>query len=309
MSMKEKGPRIDIYARITDRIVADLEQGVRPWMQPWRASNTVGRVTRPIRHNGLPYSGMNVLLLWSEALARGFINPMWMTFKQALELGGAVRKGETGSMVVFASRFTKTETDAAGEEFDREIPFLKAYSVFNVAQIDGLPDDYYGQKAEPVRDPIACIQHADRFFANTGAVIRHGGSQAYYAPLLDIIQMPPFESFRDAASYVAVLSHEATHWTAARHRIDRDLSRYAKDRSERAREELIAELGSCFLCADLGIAPELEPRADHASYLDSWLKVLADDKRAIFSAAAHAQRAVAFLHGLQPATSEEREAA
>lgn len=310
MSRKEKGPRIDIYARITDRIVADLEKGVRPWMQPWRASNAVGRVTRPIRHNGLPYSGMNVLLLWSEALARGFVNPMWMTFKQALELGGAVRKGETGSMVVFASRFTKTETDAAGEEFDREIPFLKAYSVFNVAQIDGLPDHYYGQKAEPVRDPIARIEHADRFFANTGAVIRHGGSQAYYAPSLDIIQMPPFESFRDAASHVfAVLSHEATHWTAARHRVDRDLSRYAKDRSEQAREELIAELGSCFLCADLGIAPELEPRADHASYLDSWLKVLADDKRAIFSAAAHAQRAVAFLHGLQPATSEEREAA
>jgi len=309
MSRKEKGPRIDIYARITDRIMADLEKGVRPWMQPWRASNAVGRVTRPIRHNGRPYSGMNVLLLWSEALARGFVNPTWMTFKQALELGGAVRKGETGLMVVFASRFTKTETDAAGEEFDREIPFLKAYSVFNVAQIDGLPDHYYGQKAEPVRDPIARIEHADRFFANTGAVIRHGGSQAYYAPSLDIIQMPPFESFRDATSYVAVLSHEATHWTAARHRVDRDLSRYAKDRSERAREELIAELGSCFLCADLGIAPELEPRADHASYLDSWLKVLAHDKRAIFSAAAHAQRAVAFLHGLQPATSEEREAA
>jgi antirestriction protein ArdC len=101
--------------------------------------NAIGRVTRPLRHNGLPYSGMNVLLLWSEAIARGFANPMWMTFKQALELGGAVRKGETGSMVVFASRFTKTETDAAGEEFDREIPFLKAYSVFNVAQIDGLP--------------------------------------------------------------------------------------------------------------------------------------------------------------------------
>ena len=309
MSRKEKGPRMDIYARITDCIVADLEKGVRPWMQPWRASNAVGGVTRPIRHNGLPYSGMNVLLLWSEAFARGLVNPMWMTFKQALELGGAVRKGETGSMVVFASRFTRTETDAAGEEFDREIPFLKAYSVFNVAQIDGLPNHYYGQKAEPVRDPVARIEHADRFFANTGAVIRHGGSQAYYAPSLDVIQMPPFESFRDAASYVAVLSHEATHWTAARHRVDRDLSRYAKDRSERAREELIAELGSCFLCADLGIAPELEPRADHASYLGSWLKVLADDKRAIFSAAAHAQRAVAFLHGLQPATSEEREAA
>jgi antirestriction protein ArdC len=212
-------------------------------------------------------------------------------------------------MVVFASRFTRTETGAAGEEVDRVIPFLKAYSVFNIAQIDGLPDHYYGQKAEPVRDPIARIEHADRFFANTGAVIRHGGDRAYFSPATDHIQMPPLETFRDAASYVATLSHEATHWTSAPPRVNRDLSRYAKDRSERAREELIAELGSCFLCADLGIAPELEPRPDHASYLDSWLKVLADDKRAIFSAAAHAQRAVAFLHSLQPAVSKDREAA
>lgn len=317
MSRKEKGAaRVDIYARITDRIVADLEKGVRPWMQPWRSTNAIGRVTRPLRHNGLPYSGMNVLLLWSEATARGFANPMWMTFKQALELGGAVRKGETGSMVVFASRFTKTETDAAGEEFDREIPFLKAYSVFNVAQIDGLPDHYYGHQPELTHDPIARIGHADRFFANTGAVIRHGGDHAFFSPVTDHIQMPPFETFRDAAAYVATLSHEATHWTSASHRVNRDLSRYGKDRSERAREELIAELGSCFLCADLGIVPELDPRADHASYLASWLEVLADDKRAIFSAAAHAQRAVVFLHSLQPAPSgehktpsEEREAA
>jgi len=309
MSRKEgKGPRIDIHARITERIVEELQRGVRPWMQPWRAGNAIGRVTRPLRHNGLPYSGMNVLLLWSEAIARGYAAPMWMTFKQALELGGAVRKGETGSLVVFASRFTKTETDAAGEEFDREIPFLKGYSVFNVAQIDGLPDHYYG-RPEPVRDPIERIDHADRFFAHTGAVIRHGGNHAFYAPATDHIQMPPFQTFRDAAAYVATLSHEATHWTAAPHRVNRDLSRYGKDRSERAREELIAELGSCFLCADLGIAPELEPRPDHASYLASWLKVLADDKRAIFSAAAHAQRAVAFLHGLQPSTAQDRVAA
>lgn len=241
MSRKEgKGPRVDIYARITDRIVVELEKGVRPWMQPWHSSNVTGRVTRPVRHNGLPYSGMNVLLLWWEAIARGFTNPMWMTFKQALELGGAVRKGETGSMVVFASRFTKTETDAVGEEFDRNIPFLKAYSVFNVAQIDGLPDRYYAHAPEPVRDPIARIENADRFFANTGAVIRHGGDRAYFHPAGDFIQMPPLEAFRDAASYVATLSHEATHWTSAPHRVDRDLSRYAKDRSERAREELIA---------------------------------------------------------------------
>ncbi|RWA75850.1 MAG: DUF1738 domain-containing protein [Mesorhizobium sp.] len=208
MSRKEKAPRTDIYARITERIVAELEKGVRPWMQPWHSSNAIGRVTRPLRHNGLPYNGMNVLLLWSEAIARGFSSPMWMTFKQALELGGAVRQGETGSMVVFASRFTRTETNAAGGEIDREIPFLKAYSVFNVAQIDGLPDHFYGQRAEPARDPIARIGHADQFFANTGAVIRHGGDRAYFAPATDHIQMPPFQTFRDAASYVATLSHE-----------------------------------------------------------------------------------------------------
>jgi antirestriction protein ArdC len=121
--------------------------------------------------------------------------------------------------------------------------------------------------------------------------------------------MPAFEAFRDAASYVAILSHELTHWTAAPNRLDRDLSRYAKDRSERAREELIAELGSCFLCADLGIVPELEPRPDHASYLDSWLKVLAGDKRAIFTAAGHAQRAISYLHFLQPNQIDEGEAA
>lgn len=308
MKRKNEGERADIYTRITEKIVADLEKGVRPWMQPWSSGNAIGRVTRPLRHNGLPYSGMNVLLLWSEAMARGYSSPIWMTFKQAIELGGAVRKGESGTTVVFASRFTKTEVGVAGEEFDREIPFLKAYAAFNVAQIDGLPDRYYA-RSEPVTDPIQRIEHADRFFANTGAVIRHGGERAFYSPAGDFIQMPPFPTFRDAAAYVATLSHEACHWTAAPSRVNRDLSRYSKDRTERAREELIAELGSCFLCADLGIVPELEPRPDHASYLDSWLRVLSDDKRAIFSAAAHAQRAVAYLHDREPSAAEEREAA
>jgi len=303
MRKTEATPRADIYARITDKIVADLGKGVRPWVQPWNARNLAGEVSRPLRHNGQPYSGMNVLLLWSEALARGFQSSTWMTFKQALELGGAVRKGETGSMVVFASRFTKTEPDGAGEEASREIPFLKAYTVFNVDQIDRLPDRFYAAKA-PVEERHERIAKAEDFFANTGAVIRHGGGKAFYAPATDHVQMPPFATFRDAASYAAVLSHEVIHWTAAPQRLNRDLSRYARDKSERAREELIAELGSCFLCADLGVAPELEPREDHASYVGSWLKVLAGDKRAIFQAAAHAQRAVTFLHGLQPAAKE-----
>ncbi|SMD13023.1 zincin-like metallopeptidase domain-containing protein [Rhizobium sp. RU36D] len=308
MSKTNEGQRTDMYTRITDRVIEDLASGVRPWMKPWSAGNTDGRITRPLRHNGQPYSGMNVLLLWSEQISRGFGSSMWMTFKQALELGAAVRKGETGSTVVFASRFTKSEDNGKGGEVDREIPFLKAYSVFNVEQIDGLPEHYHTQP-EPVEDPIARIENADRFFRNTDAIIRHGGNQAYYSPVMDYIQMPPFEAFKNAASYYATLSHEATHWTAAEKRVGRDLSRYAKDRSERAREELIAELGSCFLCADLGIVPEIEPRPDHASYLQSWLKLLAGDKRAIFQAAAHAQRATAFLHGLQPEAGDVREAA
>lgn len=308
MSRKDEQPRVDVYARITDRIVADLERGVRPWVRPWNAANAVGRITRPLRHNGMPYQGINVVLLWSEAVARGFASSTWMTFKQSLELGGHIRKGESGTMVVYANKVTKTETDDNGDDVERTVPFLRAYTVFCVDQIDGLPDQYY-QAAAPSAPPAQRIESADAFFGNTGATIRHGGDKAYFAPSLDLIQMPPLESFRDAESYTATLAHECVHWTAPAHRVGRDLSRYAKDRSERAREELVAELGACFLSADLGIVPELEPRADHASYLASWLEVLANDKRFIFSAAAHAQRAVTYLHGLQPKAVEVNEAA
>ncbi|KRE11787.1 antirestriction protein ArdC [Bosea sp. Root483D1] len=308
MGKTEEEPRADIYARITQRIVTELEKGVRPWVQPWSAGNATGRVTRPLRHNGEPYTGMNVLLLWSEAMARGYLAPIWMTFRQARELGAHVRKGEANATVIYASRFTRTETDARGDEVEKEIPFLKAYGVFNVEQIEGLPEHYY-QGPAPHLDPDERIGRADRFFANTGAVIRHGGAQAFYSPSADHIQMPPFETFRDAAGYVAVLSHEIVHWTADSRRVGRDLSRYGKDRTERAREELVAEIGSALVCADLGIVPELEPRPDHAAYIASWLKALADDKRAIFKAAAHAQRAVTYLHGLQQEPEAEREAA
>lgn len=308
MNGRQKNGRADIYAQITGKIVCELERGVRPWTQPWAASKAGGAVTRPLRHNGEPYSGMNVLLLWSEGLARGYAPSTWMTFKQSIELGGAVRRGETGATVIYASRFTKTQTDSGGSEVERDIPFLKAYTVFNVAQIDGLPERYYTQTVSRL-DALSRLEYADRFFSNTGAILRHGGTQAYYSPSGDFIQMPPFESFRDAASYAATLSHELGHWTARAGRVGRDLSRYSKDKSERAREELIAELTSCFVCADLGIVPELEPRPDHASYLQSWLTVLSNDKRAIFQAAAHAQRAVAYLHSLQPSAGEDREAA
>ncbi|AZO81977.1 MULTISPECIES: zincin-like metallopeptidase domain-containing protein [unclassified Bosea (in: a-proteobacteria)] len=308
MTAKDRETRSDIYTRITERIVADLENGTRPWVQPWNAGKASGRITRPLRHNGQPYTGLNVLLLWSEAVARGYSTTIWMTFRQANELGAHVRKGESGATVVYASRFTKTEVDAAGGEVERDIPFLKAYTVFNCDQIEGLPDHYY-QRPEPPADPLVRIEHADRFFANTGVVIRHGGSKAFYAPGSDSIQMPELQSFRDAESYVAVLGHECVHWAGAPHRLNRDLSRYHKDLTERAREELIADIGACFLCADLDIVPELEPRPDHASYVASWLKLLDGDRRAIFQAAAHAQRAVAYLHDLQPLAKCRQEAA
>ncbi|WP_454858524.1 ArdC family protein [Rhizobium binxianense] len=308
MSRNEERSRGDIHARVTERIVAQLEKGVRPWVQPWSAARAGDPVTRPLRHTGEPYSGMNVLLLWAEGMARGFASPTWMTYRQASELGGHVRKGESGSLVVYAGQFTRTEIDARGDEIEKGIPFLKTYSVFNVEQIEGLPDRYHEQPSMVV-DPVERIEHAERFFANTGAVIRHGGSQAYYSPVSDHIQMPARSAFRDAASYVAVLAHEEVHWTAKPDRVGRDLSRYAKDKSERAMEELVAEVGSALVCADLGIVPELEPRPDHASYVASWLTLLGNDTRAIFRAAAHAQRAVNFLHGLQPRSHTAREAA
>jgi antirestriction protein ArdC len=140
MTSKETKPRAGIYARITDRIVADLEHGVRPWVKPWSAANAAGRIMRPLRHNSMPYQGINVVLLWSEAVARGFTSPIWMTFKQALELGGHIRKGETGTMVVYANKITRTETDEHGDDVERTVPFVRGYTVFCVDQIDDLPD-------------------------------------------------------------------------------------------------------------------------------------------------------------------------
>jgi antirestriction protein ArdC len=201
--------------------------------------------------------------------------------------------------VVFASSLTRTDTDeATGEDLERQIPFLKGYTVFNIEQIEGLPAQYYAPAQAPL-ETVARIAKADAFFTATKATIRHGGNMAYYRQADDVIQMPPFEAFRDAESYYATLAHESVHWTKHPSRLDRDLGRKRWGDEGYAMEELVAELGSAFLGSDLGLTPEL--REDRASYLANWLKVLKDDKRAIFSAASHAQRAADFLHGLQPA--------
>ena len=248
-------PRTDVYTRVTDRIIADLEQGVRPWMKPWNVANAAERSTRPLRHSGTPYRGINVLLLWGEAMAKGYLSAMWMTYKQADELGAHVRKGEQGSMVVYADRFTKTETNDQGEEIGQDIVFMKAYTVFNVEQIEDLPTHYY-TKPEPKGEPLQLIASAEAFFAATGATFRHGGNRAYYAPGLDLIQLPPLAAFTDAQSYAATKAHELTHWTAHPSRLARVLGKRFGD-DPYAAEELIAELGAAFLCADLGIT--LEP--------------------------------------------------
>jgi antirestriction protein ArdC len=288
----------DIYQEITDRIVADLEQGVRPWQRPWNAANMEGRVTLPLRHNGIAYRGVNVINLWITAFAKGYRAPIWMTFKQAIDLGGGVRKGEKGALTVYADRITRTETDAAtGEESEHAIPFLKGYTVFNVEQIEGLPAHYY-PTPEPLPETVARNAHAEAFFAATGARVMHGGNIACYVRGADFIRMPPIEAFRDVESYYATLAHECTHWTGAEPRLARTFGKRFGDH-DYAVEELVAELGAAFLCAGLSLTPEI--RDDHASYLDHWLTVLKADKRAIFTAAAQAQKAADFLHGLQPA--------
>jgi antirestriction protein ArdC len=283
----------DIYARITNQIVSHLEKGVRPWVRPWNAENAAGRITRPLRHNGKPYSGINVLSLWSSAMAQNFAAPIWMTFKQALERDAHIRKGEKGSLVVYADSITRKETDEkTGDEIDREIPFLKGYIVFNVEQIESLPEVYYA-KAAPKLDPGARIDHAEKYFAALAASIRHGGNRAFYSIAADAIQMPPFESFQDADSYYATLAHECTHWTGSKARLDRDFGGHRFGSEGYAIEELVAELGAAFLCADLELT--LEPREDHASYIATWLRILGADGRAVFTAAAHAQRAAEFI--------------
>jgi antirestriction protein ArdC len=207
--------REDVYTRVTDRIIEQLEQGVRPWTKPWTAGDATGSAV-PLRANGKPYRGVNVLILWMEAMTWGYSARFWMTYRQASELGGQVRKGEKGTMVVFSSTVTKTETDDDGEALQRQIRFLKTYHVFNAQQIGGLPAPFYTPTAVP--EPTAApqrIERAEQFFAHLGADIRHGGNRAFYALQPDFVQMPPFESFRDGESYYATLGHECVHYAAS----------------------------------------------------------------------------------------------
>lgn len=290
--------RRDSYAEITNAILSDLEKGIRPWVQPWASGRNA---SRPLRHNGEPYRGINTLWLWRAASVAGYRNPHWLTYRQAQELGAQVRKGEKSTQVVYAYLYAKTEDDDAREPEARRVPFFKAYSVFNAEQVENLPARYiprpdseeeHGFENEP--NPRAV-----EFFANTGAAIREDKERACYSILEDVVYLPPFRAFENPDRYYSTLAHELTHWTGHPKRTPRKFPGGMDfTPSTYAREELVAELGAAFLCADLGI--NLTPRADHADYIGHWLQVLRNDKRAIVQAAAYAQRASDFLHALQP---------
>lgn len=289
--------RGDLYQRVTDRIVEQMEAGVRPWLQPWNSEHAASRIVRPLRSNGEPYRGVNVLMLWDAAECKGYGSPYWLTFNQAKELGAFVKRGEKSSPVVYAGSFKKAEEDEQGNEVEAEIPFLKEYCVFNAEQCEGLPERFF-PTLEPLGEPVQQIEAADRFFRNTEADIHEGGSRAFYAVTGDYIQVPRIETFTDAESHAATVAHELAHWTRHPSRLNREFGRKRWGDEGYAVEELVAEIAAAFLCADLAIEPEV--REDHASYLASWLFVLKQDKRAIFSAASHASRAVDYLHERQP---------
>ena len=304
--MNSETERKDVYSRVTERIISDLEKGVRTWMKPWSAGNAEGKISMPLRRCGTPYRGVNVLMLWGEAIDKGYSSPIWMTYKQAEEVGGNVRKGEHGSLVVYANSVTRTETKPeTGEELERSIPFMRGYTVFNAEQIEGLPEVYYHKFTfdKPAQDRLDAIE---AYIGNTRANIQYRGGIASYSIATDTIKIPPYEAFKDRQSFYATTLHELTHWTRHESRLNRSFGRKSWGDEGYAAEELVAELSSAFLCAELDITPEV--REDHAAYIGNWLKVLKNDKRAIFSAASHAQRAADYLNTLQPAKAMEQAA-
>lgn len=291
--------RLDIHQQITDQIVFMLERGARDFCLPWR--RPAGSFWRPTNVlSKKRYNGINVLALWAAAQEHGFISGTWGTYRQWAEIGGQVRKGEKATYVVFyqgrAVADDALNNDDRGEQQPRF--FAKATPVFSAEQVDG-----YRPEPSPAVDRVAAIAEAERFVVATGAIIRHEGNRAFYRPSTDSIHMPPREDFVGTATcsptegYYATLFHELTHWTSHEIRSNRQFGQRFGDQAY-SMEELVAELGAAFLCADLAVSSA--PRADHAAYLANWLQVLKSDKRAIFTAASKASEAVAFLERAQP---------
>lgn len=286
--------RRDIHADITNSIIAAIEAGPGQFELPWHRS---GRAFQRPRNAATKqrYNGVNIVALWASAEVHGFTSPVWATYRQWQSIGAQVRRGERASPVVFYKRTDIESRDHQGEPTTETRLFARSSRVFNADQVDG----FEAEHAAPVLpDQTEPLLHAEAFVSASRADIRHGGDRACYSPSGDFISIPSRERFTGTAtstpteSYYATLLHELTHWTGHRSRCDRDLTGRFGDNAY-AMEELVADLGAAFLCSDLGITSA--PRADHASYLASWLKVLKDDTRAIFTAASKASEAADFL--------------
>jgi antirestriction protein ArdC len=278
------GARADVYTRVTSEIVTAIEAGTDSWVMPW---HTAGSGFPVNALTGKAYRGINILTLWAQAHSKGYHDPKWATYQQWSQLGMQVASGAKASTGVVWKHIDRTEND---DDPHSRFAFARAFSLFNACQIEGyVPADW------PATPPKPRIEQADEFFSRLGADLRHGGTKAFYSPTKDYVNLPPFEAFGSAEGYYATLAHEMTHWTAHSSRMDRDLTGRFGD-SKYAAEELIAELGASFLCADLYIPTSR--RDDHASYIQSWLSLLGSDSRAIFTAASHAQRAADYMHGL-----------
>ncbi|WP_257538979.1 ArdC family protein [Sphingobium sp. CFD-1] len=284
----------DIYEQVTARIISQLEAGRLPWVQPWvKAGEGTGACPALPRNalSGRDYSGINILLLWGELIAKGYPSQNWLTFRQAIQAGGNVRKGEHGCMLVYADRFIpeaeKARARESGEEA-RAVPFLKRFTVFNIAQCEGLEGQII---ADPVPLPEReIVPVAEEVIAASGVDFRVGGDKAYYMPSLDVVQVPPQPAFFEQINYYRTCLHELTHATGHGSRLARDLTN-GFGTPGYAREELIAEMGSAFLCASLGIVPTVR----HSDYIGAWLAVLREDNRAIFRAARAASLAADWL--------------
>src|ERR1700722_5159945 len=295
-----KEQRFDIHQHITDQIVAAIESGAAESRLPWH--RPAGKSRRPVNiASKKAYRGVNVLALWATAEEKGFASGTWGTYRQWAEIGAQVKKGEKAAFIVF---YKELEFASDSEDGDTETTtrlFARATPVFAAEQVDG-----YQLPAidAPPATIITPIEQAEIFVAATGAAISHGGGRAFYRPSTDSIQLPPREAFTGTATstpaeaYYSTLCHELIHFTSAEHRCNLQLGKRFGDQAY-AMEELVAELGAAFLCADLGITDE--PRADHAQYLATWLAVLKADKKAIFTAASKASEAAAFLTALQGA--------
>jgi antirestriction protein ArdC len=289
--------KTDLYQRVTVSIVADLEKGVRPWQKPWGGQYAAPRIVLPRRSTGQGYRGINILLLWSVILGHGYRSPFFVTYRQAQALGGQVRRGEQGAPVFYAGRLTKTETTAKGDEVEKSIPFMRSYTVFNAEQVDGLPPHFYPEAAQPLPEAER-IEVAESYFANIQAVVKHGGRDAVYYPGPDFINMPVIQAFDKPEFYYTTRFHETAHWTSHKKRLNRDFTKKYQGKEAYAFEELVAELSSAFWSAAMGLEPIT--REDHNTYLGHWAKALKEDTRAIFKAAAYAQKVVDYLDAMQP---------